>query len=602
MTKPYSWVLSAVLAVGLAAVCEAQQNAPSIEAQPAPGTAGQPALPAPGAAPAAQPATEAPQDPVPGNAAPAANPPGSPSPPGDDLPDDLPTESVDDVPGAAATPEPVVPPDAAQIIKETFDGGAVKVEKQVVKGDDGKLVNFGSFTQYYESGKKHAFGDFLNGKRHGKWSKWFGVGESELYASPIFGGYPGPFFTEAVFNNGVLHGPWTVYDARKNKMSEWHFVDGVQHGPWTWYYPNGKPHRESQYVNGVLDGQVLLYDESGKVYSTENYVGGRKLYQKQWRNPYGGVYVTGAMLEGVVKTKTTYDWWNGQGESVVLGKAGKDVKHGQWTWFHPSGKKSIIGEYHLDKPIGEWTWLTEVGNVEKTRNFVVAGVSPPAGAAGAPGAAGAAGAGPPQNAAPGNPGAAGGAPPKNALPKNAPPGNPAADAAPPKNAPPGTAPGAGAPPANSPPANAPPAAAPPAGAPPQNAPPGSAPTVDAPKSAPDEPRTAPPSPAAADSPAAASAVPAELVPILGLWETETTGADGATKKFQLNLAKDGSATISVDGKAVGSGESKQTFEVADGNFNLVNGDKKTTLGKVVSADKDKVVLNRNGKAITFVRP
>jgi hypothetical protein len=98
----------------------------------------------------------------------------------------------------------------------------------------------------------------------------------------------------------------------------------------------------------------------------------------------------------------------------------------------------------------------------------------------------------------------------------------------------------------------------------------------------------------ADLPVAAPIRP-ELEPLLGLWVNESDAAGQPIAK--INLANDGNATLTVN-TAVGQADVKKPFAIEDDTFKFDGDD----LAKVVSADADKVVLDANGTALTFVRP
>ncbi|MGH7127675.1 MAG: hypothetical protein ACREIV_03840, partial [Planctomycetaceae bacterium] len=106
-------------------------------------------------------------------------------------------------------------------------------------------------------------------------------------------------------------------------------------------------------------------------------------------------------------------------------------------------------------------------------------------------------------------------------------------------------------------------------------------------------------------PAAAAPAPAvnpELLPIMGLWETVTVDETGRENTLRVNLEPTGDATVTVDAAGIGPVTLKRKFAVQDGNFNLIDGQDVLTLGKVVSANKDQVVMERDGAQLTFVRP
>lgn len=149
-----------------------------------------------------------------------------------------------------------------------------------------------------------------------------------------------------------------------------------------------------------------------------------------------------------------------------------------------------------------------------------------------------------------------------------------------------------------------PVAAPVAGDSTSIAPPGAAPanpTADAdPLNAGPDPALPPAAPPAAVEP---SPVRPELEPLLGLWQTVTTDPNGEQRVTQVDLDSTGAATVTVD-STLGKVSIKRKFSIDDESklFSLVGEGEPIVLGKVVSADKDQVVLDKDGATLTFTRP
>ena len=98
-------------------------------------------------------------------------------------------------------------------------------------------------------------------------------------------------------------------------------------------------------------------------------------------------------------------------------------------------------------------------------------------------------------------------------------------------------------------------------------------------------------------------VPNELQPLLGLWEAATQNADGQVSRILLNLNGDGTADLTVPTAAGGEVKIKRDFAIDDdGIFKLTGGPQDLVLGEVVEAGAEKVVLDRNGAKVTFLRP
>ncbi len=116
----------------------------------------------------------------------------------------------------------------------------------------------------------------------------------------------------------------------------------------------------------------------------------------------------------------------------------------------------------------------------------------------------------------------------------------------------------------------------------------------------------PPAAPPVDAARAAAATPPlrpELEPLLGLWQTVAIDPNGDQKVTQVNLSPDGTATLTVD-STLGKVSFKRPFAIDDQTktFQLNGEGDPIVLGKVVSADKDQVVLERDGANVTFTRP
>lgn len=98
-----------------------------------------------------------------------------------------------------------------------------------------------------------------------------------------------------------------------------------------------------------------------------------------------------------------------------------------------------------------------------------------------------------------------------------------------------------------------------------------------------------------------SKVPNELQPLIGLWEAATMNANGEVNRILLNLNGDGTAEMTVPSAGCGQVSIEREFAVEEGVFKLT-GETDLILGEVLEAGPEKVVLNRTGSKITFLRP
>jgi antitoxin component YwqK of YwqJK toxin-antitoxin module len=281
-----------------------------------------------------------------------------------------------------------------QVVRERYADGAIASVRNTVQNAQGDYVNHGEWSAFYRDGKKIGGGEYVMGKREGKWSRWFAdYDEDSLFSQPLYREYHGPFKSEADFKHGEIDGIWTIDDRNGQRINEWHFVNGAPHGEWTWYYPSGQKRRQATYVNGTLHGKVHEWAASGKLTSAVEFIGGRKLEHvveyhhanvKEWEGSY---------LRAKEVTRTAYEWWLGEAETTVVSVTGEDQRVGKWTWcyahgqkriagsysggkpdrqwiwWHPNGQRSISGEYVLGEKSGEWKYWSPTGHLERAEYF-----------------------------------------------------------------------------------------------------------------------------------------------------------------------------------------------------------------------------------------
>ena len=81
-----------------------------------------------------------------------------------------------------------------------------------------------------------------------------------------------------------------------------------------------------------------------------------------------------------------------------------------------------------------------------------------------------------------------------------------------------------------------------------------------------------------------------------------SSVNGAQETTQVNLTADGKAEVTVEDNKLGKRSFNGALDISDGNFNVKEGDQNMTLGKIVSANKDLVVLQRGDTTMSFTRP
>jgi antitoxin component YwqK of YwqJK toxin-antitoxin module len=148
----------------------------------------------------------------------------------------------------APAPEPAVAQEGP--VKEEYEPGKIRVERNVRKMSDDQIVNHGKFTEYYRNGQKFAEGSYDNGVHEGPWSFWHENGQLSKTVT---------------FKKGVPDGAWEVFRADGTMTSKRGYKNGKRDGSWVSYAEDGKtPIMEQTYVDGALNGDVAVNFKSGK--------------------------------------------------------------------------------------------------------------------------------------------------------------------------------------------------------------------------------------------------------------------------------------------------------------------------------------------------
>ena len=270
-----------------------------------------------------------------------------------------------------------------EVIKERYEDGNIKIEREVIRDVDDNYVNHGSWKKYDTAGNVVAEGQYDNGIRQGTWNAWFRRGETAMLDKKPFSLFAGPYISQASFNDGKLDGTWSIYDRKQRKICQWSYENGQRHGDWQWWFPNGELMQSMTYQDGVVHGTLEQRDSEGEIVTSVELENGRRI--KEDLKLYDS---------GRTKSQATYllarrvptgedDWWNVKMTPYTT--EGEDIKHGpskmwytngqlqqqgeydhglevgEFTWWHQNGQKSLEGSYKQGKREGQWTWWHKNG-------------------------------------------------------------------------------------------------------------------------------------------------------------------------------------------------------------------------------------------------
>lgn len=307
-----------------------------------------------------------------------------------------------------AEPEP-------EVIRERYDNGRVKVERQVVQDQDQNYINHGKWMMWDRQGNVLAEGAYDDNQRAGAWARVYRQRDTQVLTIAPFDQGQLPLTSQADFRDGKLDGKWIIYDANNRQLCEWNFTDGRRDGRSTWWYVNGTKMREINYSGGSIDGELSEWDRTGRQVKRDQFDDGRRLtnrvedYRDGNRKSAGSVLYPRLVLEkaddwwnctlatytqegrpekhgkwitwyphGQRKQEGHYEhdaphgefiWWHENGQKSLQANYQEGKKHGTWIWWHANGQKSIQGEYVNDDPSSEWLWWQTTGKVAQRADF-----------------------------------------------------------------------------------------------------------------------------------------------------------------------------------------------------------------------------------------
>ncbi len=128
-----------------------------------------------------------------------------------------------------------------------FEGVAVSYYREFYPGGELKL----EYTYYIEEGKK---------VEHGIFTKWYDNGQIMI---------------QGTYRHGKKDGVWRECLRNGVPKTEGTYKEGVKEGLWVIFYPGGKKHFEGMYHNDQRDGEWIEYGGDGSVFARTVYEKGR---------------------------------------------------------------------------------------------------------------------------------------------------------------------------------------------------------------------------------------------------------------------------------------------------------------------------------------
>jgi len=166
------------------------------------------------------------------------------------------------------------------------------------------LVIFNTIPNFSSSGFQ--YGNFVNGRKEGKWTEWWNNLDLK----------EGGLHQEGNYINGMKEGLWVRWTPGGKKHIEEKFIEGklVERVSWMWF------------SNGLIAEQVTYKVDTGERISTKWYENGQKMYEHNFKNDE----MDGISIGWYETGQKKYEWNYANGEQVnskVWDENGNEIKN-----------------------------------------------------------------------------------------------------------------------------------------------------------------------------------------------------------------------------------------------------------------------------------
>ncbi len=120
----------------------------------------------------------------------------------------------------------------------------------------------GVWKEYYENKRLYGETEYVNGKLNGIRKTWYPYRSHHQ-------------MTEEEFLDGKRHGAYTKWRSTGVLYEQGTYINGLQEGKWTHYHHNGVVYSINQYVNGKKHGLYESWESDGRKSGEGNYQDGK---------------------------------------------------------------------------------------------------------------------------------------------------------------------------------------------------------------------------------------------------------------------------------------------------------------------------------------
>jgi len=289
--------------------------------------------------------------------------------------------------------EPSQPVVGSEAFVERFDDGSIKVEREVTLDSEGNYVNHGPWRMWNKAGQMVAEGSYDHGQRTSIWTRWYDRNDSPILNQAPFRGFKPPFLSQTNFENGVMEGEWSIFDAEQRRCCQISITHGKRNGISLFWQPDGTVLQQSEFEMGVPSGDVLQLDNgTGKLTHAKNFLNGREritkknTFNRSRQQKFEGNFLAPISVQTAADDFWTLQFakyepkgeelrhgqwqeWYSNGQLKMSGEYRQDAKVGQFSYWHPNGQKAAEGSYVADKHDGTWVWWHANGQKSTTGKF-----------------------------------------------------------------------------------------------------------------------------------------------------------------------------------------------------------------------------------------
>jgi antitoxin component YwqK of YwqJK toxin-antitoxin module len=127
------------------------------------------------------------------------------------------------------------PAESVELVEEFWPDGKLRLRRQVTRQADGTLLDHGTYTRWYQNGRKEYEATYVRGQLHGVETAWHENGEKR---------------TEQHFDQGLRQGTRWDWDEQGRLRREERYLKDRPHGTWTIWKSDGTIKWQARFDHG----------------------------------------------------------------------------------------------------------------------------------------------------------------------------------------------------------------------------------------------------------------------------------------------------------------------------------------------------------------